>query len=150
MAVAPNGRIDVVWSDTRNAATGTNDSELYYRYSEDQGETWSDEEILSLPFNPNLGYPQQDKMGDYFDLVSDNDFAHLAWANTINGGQDVYYTRISPEGILNVGNLTSNMLQPRLYPNPVTADTTIEFLVTTPTRTKVSVYDLLGRKVTTY
>ena len=31
-AVAPNGRIDCVWLDTRNAANNT-DSQLFYSYS---------------------------------------------------------------------------------------------------------------------
>ncbi|WP_339701761.1 T9SS type A sorting domain-containing protein [uncultured Marixanthomonas sp.] len=149
MAVAPNGRTDIVWLDTRNAAAGTNDSELYYSYSEDQGETWSDNEAISVPFNPNIGYPQQDKMGDYFDLVSDNDFAHLAWANTINGGQDVYYTRISPEGILNVQDITSTNLKTSLYPNPITTETVLEFFVEQESKTRVQVYDILGRNVNT-
>ncbi|RFN58189.1 T9SS type A sorting domain-containing protein [Marixanthomonas ophiurae] len=147
MAVAPNGRIDIVWLDTRNAAAGTNDSELFYSYSEDQGETWSDNEAISIAFDPNIGYPQQDKMGDYFDLVSDNDFAHLAWANTINGGQDVYYTRISPEGILNVHDITSANLKASLYPNPITSKTILEFFVEKESKTRVEVYDILGRSV---
>src|SRR5438093_921392 len=38
LAVAPNGRIDVVWHDTRNAANNT-DSQLFYSYSTDGGAT---------------------------------------------------------------------------------------------------------------
>ena len=34
-------------------------------------------------------------MGDYFHMVSDDSGAHLAWAGTFNGEQDVYYGRIS-------------------------------------------------------
>jgi hypothetical protein len=36
LSVAPNGRIDVVWFDTRNAANNT-DSQLFYSYSLDGG-----------------------------------------------------------------------------------------------------------------
>ena len=39
-AVAPNGRIDSVWLDTRNAANNT-DSQLFYSYSMDGGVSWS-------------------------------------------------------------------------------------------------------------
>jgi len=38
VAVAPNGRIDVVWHDTRNAANNT-DSQLFYSWSNDAGVT---------------------------------------------------------------------------------------------------------------
>ncbi len=93
MSVAPNGRIDVIWLDTRNDPGGY-DSELYYSFSEDGGVTWSANEVLSPAFDPHVGWPQQNKMGDYFDMTSDNQGADLAYAATFNGEQDVYYLRI--------------------------------------------------------
>ena len=38
LSVAPNGRIDVVWYDTRNAANNI-DSQLFYSWSTDGGVT---------------------------------------------------------------------------------------------------------------
>ncbi|MDH4070157.1 MAG: T9SS type A sorting domain-containing protein [Ignavibacteria bacterium] len=96
MSVAPNGRIDAVWLDTRNDPGGF-ESALYYSYSEDAGLTWSPNAQLSDSFDPHVGWPIQQKMGDYFDMVSDNEGAHLAWAGTFNGEQDVYYSYITPE-----------------------------------------------------
>jgi hypothetical protein len=93
MSVAPNGRIDVIWNDTR-ADFLANFSELYYSSSLDAGETWSDNVPLSPPFNHFLGYPRQNKIGDYYDMVSDNFGASVAYAATFNGEQDVYYLRI--------------------------------------------------------
>jgi len=93
MSVAPNGRIDVIWLDTRDNPAG-NISALYYSNSKDGGATWSQNERLSDYFNSHLGWPNQDKMGDYFDMVSDSNGAHLAWAATFNGEQDVYYSYI--------------------------------------------------------
>jgi len=148
MSVAPNGRIDVVWLDTRDA-TNTIDSVLYYTFSEDQGDTWSDELAISEQFDPSIGYPQQNKMGDYYDMVSDNDFAHLAWANTINGGQDVYYSRISPFGILSNNDVVLNTSNVSSYPNPFKVSTTIDFEVLSTSETTVEVFDILGNKITT-
>jgi len=146
MSVAPNGRIDVVWLDTRDAPEGTNDSRLYYSFSEDQGNTWSNNEPLSIAFNPNIGYPQQNKMGDYFDMISDNEGAHLAWANTINGGQDVYYTHISPENvILSVDDSIENISNAVSYPNPFSEETTIAFSIANEELVTVEVFDILGR-----
>jgi hypothetical protein len=96
MSVSPDGRINVIWLDTRNDPGGY-DSELYYSYSEDQGFTWSTNERLSDSFDPHVGWPQQNKMGDYFDMVSDETGSHLAWAGTFNGEQDVYYGFISSD-----------------------------------------------------
>ena len=146
MSVAPNGRIDVVWLDTRDAPEGTNDSRLYYSFSDDQGDNWSSNEALSIAFNPNIGYPQQNKMGDYFDMVSHDNGAHLAWANTINGGQDVYYTYISPEAILANVDGPEISHQAVSYPNPFSDETTISFSILNEALVTIEVFDVLGRK----
>ncbi len=96
MSVAPNGRIDAIWLDTR-ADPGGYDSELYYSYSTDTGVTWSANVALSPSFDPHIGWPQQSKMGDYFDMISDDQGANLAYAATFNGEQDVYFIRIIAE-----------------------------------------------------
>ena len=93
MDVGPNGRIDAIWNDTRGSGS-SNVSELYYSFSTDGGVTWSQNERLSPSWNSHLGWPQQDKIGDYYEMVSDAVGAHLAWAATFNGEQDVYYLRI--------------------------------------------------------
>jgi hypothetical protein len=148
MSVAPNGRIDVIWLDTRDAAENSHDSVLYYSFSEDEGETWSDNEPISLSFDPHVGYPQQNKMGDYFDMVSDNQGAHLAWANTINGGQDVYYTHIDPDGILGTNDFTERMFEVTNYPNPFSEETTISFNIMNEEYVSVDVFDISGKKLT--
>ena len=98
MAVAPNGRIDVVWLDTRNA-TNHFDSQLFYSYSTDGGENWSPNIAVSNPFDPRLGYPNQSKMGDYITIVSDNDGGNVAYCATFNLEQDIYYVRVTPSEV---------------------------------------------------
>ena len=150
MSVAPNGRIDAIWLDTRDAPDGTFNSMLYYSFSDDQGETWSANEALSIAFDPNIGYPQQDKMGDYFDMVSDDNGAHVAWANTINGGQDVYYTHITPSSLLSVNDHVSiDNLKFENYPNPFVDETTIDLFVRNKEHVTIEVFDLLGNKLKT-
>jgi hypothetical protein len=97
LSVAPNGRIDAVWLDTRNAANNIN-SQLFYSYSFDGGNTWSLNVAISDSFNPYLGYPNQDKLGDYITIVSDNTGANVAYAATFNGEEDIYYVRVAPSG----------------------------------------------------
>ena len=93
MSVAPNGRIDVVWNDTRNTWQ-SNRSELFYAFSADGGTTWSPNRQLSPAWDSYVGWPNQNKIGDYYDMVSDDVGANLAWAATFNNEQDVYYLRI--------------------------------------------------------
>ena len=101
-SVAPNGRLDAVWLDTRNASNNT-DSQLFYSYSTDGGNTWSANVAVSNPFNPFEGYPNQNKIGDYITIVSDNTGGNVAYAATFNFNpnrnqheEDVYYVRVAP------------------------------------------------------
>ena len=103
-SVAPNGRLDAVWYDTRNAANNT-DSQLFYSFSTDAGVTWSPNVAVSNAFNPFEGYPNQSKIGDYITIVSDETGGNVAYAATFNfnpnNGQheeDVYYVRVFPAG----------------------------------------------------
>ena len=105
LAVAPNGRIDSVWLDTRNAANNT-DSQLFYSWSTDGGVTWAPNVAISNSFNPFEGYPVQTKMGDYITIVSDNSGGDVAYPATFNFNpttgqheEDVYYVRVSPTGV---------------------------------------------------
>jgi hypothetical protein len=93
MSVAPNGRIDVVWNDTRNTGV-VNQSELFTTSSSNGGTTWSANEQISPAWDSWVGWPNQNKIGDYYHMISDDVGAHLAWAATFNGEQDVYYLRI--------------------------------------------------------
>jgi len=108
MDVASNSRIDAVWYDTRNS-TGTKPyrtSQLYYTYSWDGGVTWSQNQPVTQPFDthlptvvvPSTGQEiQKDKIGDYTHLVSTDTGAHIAYAATYNGEQDVYYLNVFPD-----------------------------------------------------
>jgi len=93
LSVAPNGRLDAVWNDTRSS-TQANWSELFYAYSFDAGDTWSKNIKVSPAFNSHVGWPNQDKIGDYYDMVSDEAAANVAYAATFNGEQDVYFLRV--------------------------------------------------------
>ena len=93
MSVAPGGRIDVVWNDTRNTLVSIY-SQLFYTCSEDGGLTWAPNRQVSQTWGSYLGFPGQNKIGDYYDTVSDDVGVHVAYAATYTGGQDIYYLRI--------------------------------------------------------
>jgi hypothetical protein len=148
MSVAPNGRIDAIWLDTRDDAFGLDSSALYYSYSTTQGTTWSVNEKMSALFDPHIGYPNQNKMGDYFDMVSDNSGAHLAWANTFNGEEDVYYSYIIPPVGTGVNQISDNVTF-SVYPNPTSGKFIISVLSKQfhPTAIRIEIYTVMGEKV---
>jgi len=94
MSVAPNGRVDVVWVDNRENLLERLVAVLY-SYSIDGGETWSKNRPVSPMFDSYVGWPaRQRKIGDYYDMISDNAVANVAYAATFNGEQDVYFLRV--------------------------------------------------------
>jgi hypothetical protein len=109
LSVAPNGRIDVVWFDTRNAANNT-DSQLFYSYSIDGGMTWAPNGAISAAFTPFEGYPNQNKIGDYITIVSNNTGGSVAYSATFNFNpgsgqheQDIYFVHVQPPGTIPQG-----------------------------------------------
>ncbi|MBL0008412.1 MAG: T9SS type A sorting domain-containing protein [Saprospiraceae bacterium] len=142
MSVAPNGRIDVIWLDTRDHP-GSDSSALYYSYSIDEGTTWSPNEKLSDSFDPHRGYPRQNKMGDYFDMISSNTGAHLAWANTLNGEQDVYYSFITPPIMTGMEDVSENAII-SVYPNPTSGLLEID---AADKRIRIEIFATDGKKI---
>ena len=109
LSVAPNGRIDAVWYDMRNSPNNVT-SQLFYSYSTDGGDSWSPNVAVSNLFNPFIGYPNQQKIGDYITVVSDDTSANVAYAATFNGEEDVYYVRLHPSAAVaqtNLGNIST-------------------------------------------
>ena len=109
LSVAPNGRIDAVWYDMRNSPNNVT-SQLFYSYSTDGGNSWSPNVAVSNPFSPFIGYPNQQKIGDYITVVSDDTSANVAYAATFNGEEDIYYVRIHPSAAVaqtNLGNIST-------------------------------------------
>jgi len=104
LSVAPNGRIDVCWNDTRHS-TNNSFSELYYTWSDDGGLTWAVNRPISAPFNHSLGYPIQQKMGDYIGMVSLDDAACIAYTATFTGGQDIWFVRVEQPILLTIAQL---------------------------------------------
>jgi hypothetical protein len=66
---------------------------------------------VSPPFNSTIGWPNQNKIGDYYDMVSDEAGASVVYAATFNGEQDVYFVRVFPDcngsGIADYGDIAN-------------------------------------------
>jgi len=81
--VAPNGRLDAVWWDTRDDP-GIRGQDVYYAYSEDDGETWSKNiRVTDQTIDRRFGV-----WANNFDqnsppaLASTNEFAMVGWDDT--------------------------------------------------------------------
>jgi hypothetical protein len=96
MSVAPNGRIDVIWNDSRYDTNPNKPTTAttFYTYSIDAGRTWAAGVPITPAWTFGIGYPNQNKIGDYYHLISDNAGASLAYSATFNGEEDIWYLRI--------------------------------------------------------
>jgi hypothetical protein len=149
MSVAPDGRIEAVWNDSRTTGDSTMTA-LWYSYSTDGGETWSANEQASPVWNSLVGWPNQAKIGDYYHMVSDHEGADLAWSATFNGGQDVYYMRIPRNDPLAVAEPIRGFALHPATPNPFRAATSLRFDVPpSGGHAKLEVFDVGGRRVAT-
>ena len=148
LSVAPNGRIDVVWLDTRDHP-GTVLSNLYYAYSIDGGLSWSPNQKMGESFDPHLGWPNQEKMGDYFHMISVDEGAHLAWAATFNGEQDIFYSFIPSTPLFSstndLNNLSSHSLDLNVYPNPTAENFNVTVFSNKPQHVKIRITDFIGQ-----
>ena len=150
MSVAPNGRIDATWLDTRDSPPGALQSALYYSYSLNQGVSWSASQKLTPLFDSRIGWPQQSKMGDYVSMISDNEKAKLAWTNTLNGEEDVYFSTITPSTTGLAEKVQQNTgITIAVYPNPFSVHTTIDYTLPEGDFVTLSLSDISGRTVKT-
>ena len=105
LSVAPNGRLDAVWWDTRDDP-GIRANDVYYAYSDDDGETWSKNmRITDQPIDRRYGV-----YGNNFDqnsppaVASTNQFALFGWDDTRHSTGEEGQIRIeSPVGVQGVG-----------------------------------------------
>jgi hypothetical protein len=113
LSIAPNGRVDVVWWDTRDMQ-GLRATDAYYAYSTDDGRTWSkNQRITDQSVDRKLGI-----WGNNYDIASQpgvastNAYAVFGWDDTRNsdktfsdsssvggGLQDVYVAAAQFEAI---------------------------------------------------
>ena len=88
LAVLPNGyRALVVDNNSTDGTVNAQTSKIMYIASDDGGTTWSTPLQLTGTFNSNAGFPQQNKIGDYHDIESDDLGASVIVSATFASGR---------------------------------------------------------------
>jgi len=105
IAVAPNGRLDAAWWDTRNDP-GIAANDVYYSSSSDGGVTWSKNvRVTDRLIDRKIGvYANNYDLAGPPGLASNNDYAVFGWDDTRNGDavvntQDIYVGAVQYKAI---------------------------------------------------
>ncbi|HJV08492.1 MAG TPA: sialidase family protein [Acidimicrobiales bacterium] len=106
LSVSPNGRIDAAWWDTRDDPGIQRAQDVYYAYSDDDGQTWSKNiRVTDQTIDRRFGV-----WGNNFDqnsppgLASTNQFAVFAWDDTrLSRGEEGQLDLTSPVGATGFG-----------------------------------------------
>jgi hypothetical protein len=88
--VDPDGGVHAMWYDKRGDADNV-EMDVYYSYSPDCGETWTDNvRVTEVPTNGDDGHHQNGNpfIGDYISLDATEQSVHLIWADTRHTGED--------------------------------------------------------------
>ncbi len=85
VGVAPNGRVDVSWWDTRDDP-GIRGNDVYYSYSEDNGNTWTpNRRVTDRTIDRRIGvWAYNFDMSSPPGMASTNPYAVFAWDDTRN------------------------------------------------------------------
>lgn len=108
IAVAPNGRVDVVWYDWRDDPTfdpGDEEAEnafhdVYYSYSTDSGQSWSpNERVTDRSIDRRIGPYEIGGIRGPLAVASLDSGAYIAWDDTRAAteetqNQDIYFSRV--------------------------------------------------------
>jgi len=134
--------LHVVWADERN---GTQNFEIYYKRSTDQGVNWSSD--IRLTNAPSYS-------SNPFVTVS-GQFVHVIWSELRDGNYEIYYKRDPTGNIVGITNINTEMpnefMLHQNYPNPFNPVTNIKFDIPAVSgnsvHVKIAVYSLLGEQV---
>ena len=112
VSIAPNGRVDIAWSDSRNSPRpqtrpGRDEGllDIYYSWSEDQGRTFSPNlKINDRAIDRSLGvWSNNVNASVATGMASTNSTVYFAWQDTRAGSnegesEDVYFATLQHDG----------------------------------------------------
>lgn len=137
------------------AAIDNSDSSSYYQIqSTDNGVSWATPQLLSAGQGDYNGYNSGEFFGDYNRSQRSTCVTYAAWSDGRNAtGPKMYFTStnvcnsVAPSGVGELSTINGNVQLEAVYPNPASAQLTLQLNAEKAGKFNVSLLDMSGRKV---
>jgi hypothetical protein len=148
------GTLLISYYDRRHAAK-TASTHYYIASSDDQGESFQELQLTSIPMDfARIGSKNSEfGIGEYNALISSYDLVLPIWADgrTNDGNINIYMAKLrslkTDEPPDDIVNITSNLFITKLYPNPTDEFVKIEFVLHNQENVNFEIFNLLGELI---
>lgn len=151
IAVNNDGKIAIVWLDTRNTSNNTI-VEAYLARSNDGGLTFTNE-LLSTQPSPTSTPGTNIRFGDYICIDYWKNKIVPVWTDERAGNYDMEIYTANINTIVGVSPIANNIPTKfnleQNYPNPFNPVTSIKYSIPNSENIKLVVYDVLGKEIST-
>jgi len=140
MSVDPStGYLYFVFYDRRDY--NDNNTDVYMAVSRDGGTTFTNVKISNSPFIPNASY----FFGDYTNVSAYNGVIRPVWARLDNNSYSLWTAIVSDSDLVKNPEFESPVLQPVLYPVPVTDELLFKYRLKISSKISINLLDTKGR-----
>ena len=146
------GKLAVTWRDRRNSGTDgfwNAGYDFYYAISNDNGQTFSSNKLLSSQFIAFDSIISQNG-NDFMSCAYLQDTLYTVWGDTRSGHMNIYFAKTiaSIDSTVSITQLEGDEPQWNIYPNPINKSFFINIKADMPDK-QISVYDAFGNLIYT-
>jgi hypothetical protein len=152
IAVDGKGMISVTWYDRREDPNNQI-GRYYIGHSTDQGKTWSNAPVATLPMDFNNVFKVNSNfgIGEYTQVLATPDYTIPIWTDGRDnaGGLKIYaaFLPSASSGVNRLSTVTEGLELSDNYPNPFGSATNLSFTLGTPAHAELYVTNIAGQRI---
>ncbi|MCW3072204.1 MAG: hypothetical protein JWO44_2094 [Bacteroidetes bacterium] len=136
------GKYAVAWRDRRNTGgTSSSPFEIYAGVSTDGGSTFKPDQNLSSAASPFINIQ---KGNDFIGLCLDDNYVFSDWCDLRSGNTEIFVNRTPMSVFTGISNLQNADVGMKVFPNPTSANATLQLHLRAPQFLTVDLADMSG------